>query len=186
MYTLKKTKAKICTSELIQKYTDTERFLDCCRQCPNFGQRWSCPQYDFSPEALWRQYDELLIFGTQIYFDKELAEKKYSAAEIEKLSGASLKAERRRLDAEMLAAEKEKDGSLALFAGSCIICDDCGRPSGEACRFPDKMRYSIESLGGNVAQLAEELLGVPLKWSKNGELPEYLTLVCGLLIKREC
>lgn len=91
--------------------------------------------------------------------------------------------ERSVLDELLLSAEESTKNSRALYAGSCTLCKSCTKTNGEKCRYPQKMRYSIEALGGNVALLTEELLGVPLKWSKDGKLPEYFTLVCGLLCK---
>ena len=47
------------------------------------------------------------------------------------------------------------------------------------------MRYSIEALGGNVAETAERYLHKPLLWIEDGRMPDYLTLVCGLLAREE-
>jgi hypothetical protein len=44
------------------------------------------------------------------------------------------------------------------------------------------MRYSIESLGGDVGLTAERYLGQPLLWIKDGILPDYLMLVGALLL----
>ena len=53
---------------------------------------------------------------------------------------------------------------------------------GEPCLFPDKMRYSIESLGGNVGLTIEKLMGLHLEWMEEGHLPHHFVLVCGLLL----
>ena len=45
--------------------------------------------------------------------------------------------------------------------------------------------YSIEALGGNVAETAERYLHKPLLWIEDGRMPDYLTLVCGLLTREE-
>ena len=44
------------------------------------------------------------------------------------------------------------------------------------------MRYSIESLGGNVGLTIEKLMGIQLEWMEEGKLPHHFVLVCGLLI----
>ena len=51
------------------------------------------------------------------------------------------------------------------------------------CRRPELMRYSIESLGGDVCATAQNLLATPIKWASEGRVPEYFVLVCGLLTK---
>ena len=51
------------------------------------------------------------------------------------------------------------------------------------CRYPETMRYSIESLGGNVGLTIEKLMGLKLEWMEEGRLPHHFILVCGLLQK---
>ena len=43
------------------------------------------------------------------------------------------------------------------------------------------MRYSIESLGGDVGKTTKDLLGLELKWMTEGRMPEHFILVNGLL-----
>ena len=87
------------------------------------------------------------------------------------------------LTAELFGREEEVPGSQSLSAGSCRICgfDNCARKNGEPCRFPDQLRYSIESLGGNVGLTCTKLLGVPLQWMEESKVPDYFVLVGGLL-----
>lgn len=54
------------------------------------------------------------------------------------------------------------------------------------CRYPDRIRPSLESLGFDIGKTASELLGIELKWSEPGSsgLPEYFTLVSGFFSSR--
>ena len=67
---------------------------------------------------------------------------------------------------KLFEEEEKHPGSKSLSAGSSHICgeDNCSKPLGQPCRFPDKMRYSVESLGGNVGLTASKLLGIQLQW----------------------
>ncbi len=49
---------------------------------------------------------------------------------------------------------------MSLSSGACLHCKnaECTRLSGKPCRFQDKMRYSIESLGGNVGKTVTKYL----------------------------
>ena len=90
-----------------------------------------------------------------------------------------------RMMEETLELERSTPGTLALSAGTCTLCgEDCTRPAGKPCRYPDRMRYSIEALGGDVAKTAELYLNKPLLWIRDNVLPEYLMLVGGALMKR--
>ena len=88
----------------------------------------------------------------------------------------------RELNEELLALEKSLVGMAFGFAGSCPYCGEipCARIDGEPCRHPDKVRPSLEAFGFDMSKTASELLGLKIKWSHDGRIPEYLTLVCGV------
>ena len=48
------------------------------------------------------------------------------------------------------------------------------------CRHPERVRPSLEACGFDLERTASELFGIEMRWGRNGLLPEYLTLVCGL------
>lgn len=157
----------------VKDYVNVEEFLDCFRQCENFNRKWSCPSYDFDPVDYWKKYDSLYVIGKKMILQEE-----------EKENWRDLMTQVKEEMTQILYAEEEKHpGSVSLSAGSCNLCgeDGCGRKDGKPCRFPDKMRYSIESLGGNVGLTASRLLGIELLWIEEGRVPDYFVLVGGLL-----
>ena len=79
--------------------------------------------------------------------------------------------------------EQSLPGSFSLSAGECEECEHCTRPEGKPCRKPDKLRYSIESLGGNVGKTISRLCGIEIEWIEEGKIPEHFVLVGGLLEK---
>ena len=81
----------------------------------------------------------------------------------------------------MYKLEKEYADSLALFLGHCDLCIVCGRVKGENCYYPLKMRHSIESIGGNVDKIIEDLFSFKILWPSKDKLPEYIFYVGGLL-----
>ena len=148
-------------SEMLEKYVDVEKFLGYCAACPRCGQTWSCPPYDFDPAAVWPQYAAVA--------DPEMVLRPY----------------RRAFDALLEERERETCGSLRLDAGRCLVCERCARRDEEPCRFPEKLRYSLESLGANVGALAADKLGAPLQWGTKDAPPEYFVLVGAVLTKGE-
>ena len=91
-------------------------------------------------------------------------------------------------DARLLELERKYPGSRAFYAGTCHLCPEgtCARSEGRPCRYPDRIRPSLESLGFDIGKTASELLGIELKWSEPGSsgLPEYFTLVSGFFSSR--
>ena len=88
-----------------------------------------------------------------------------------------------RLMNEIYALEDEN--SLALFLGNCNLCMKCTREFGMPCKMPFKMRYSIESLGGNVDQIIEDVFGFKILYAQNNHLPEYMIFVGGILYDKK-
>ncbi|MBQ6358699.1 MAG: DUF2284 domain-containing protein, partial [Clostridia bacterium] len=86
---------------------------------------------------------------------------------------------------ELLFLEKERPGSLALLGGKCDLCPVCARTEGKPCRTPDRMRYSIESLGGDCGGALEKYFGEILQWAQGNRLPEQIILLGGLLLPKE-
>ena len=176
MYTLEKFEKSILVAEYLRDYINVQEFLDYCRRCPNFDKVWSCPSYDFDPEEYWKAYSSLNLLAYKIIFD---------GTETEERSLEIMAEVKEKITAELFEMENTHPGSVSLSAGSCSICGkgNCTRPSGKPCRYPDKMRYSIESIGGNVGKTVHDLLGIQLEWIEEGKVPSYFVLVCGLLEK---
>lgn len=165
---------EIKVADYIEGYVCVEEFLEMCKACENFERKWSCPSYDFDPvEDYWKKFETLKIVGKKMVFEED--EKENWQTRVGEVQDD--------LTAELFAREQELPGSQSLSAGSCRICglDNCARKNGETCRFPDKLRYSIESLGGNVGLTCTKLLGVRLQWVEEGKVPDYFVLIGGLL-----
>ncbi len=165
----------LSVERFLTSYVNVETFLACCRQCPNFGRRGTCPPYSFAPEDYWRRWTTLRLSARQISFPPE--ERRGNLQ-------AGLEILRREKDAfleELLGQEAERPGSMALAAGACSRCEPCPMAEGLPCRHPETFRYSVESLGGDVAAAARDLFGLELLWAKGEDLPPYYLLMGGLL-----
>ena len=165
---------EIKVTDYIEGYVCVEEFLEKCKACENFERKWSCPSYDFDPvEDYWKKFETLKVVGKKMVFEE--GEKENWQTLVGEVQDA--------LTAELFDREAAVPGSQSLSAGSSRICevDNCARKNGEPCRFPDQLRYSIESLGGNVGLTCTKLLGVPLQWMEAGKVPDYFVLVGGLL-----
>ena len=174
-YSVEALEREVPVSTYLSECVDVERFLECCKSCSYYAGRWSCPPFSFRPLQFWRQYDRLHLFARVLH----PLSHETSAGLLE-----GLREEKSRLLRELLDMEKKKSGSQALDAGSCDLCgNDCMRPKGEQCRNPQAMRYSIESLGGDVEKTMELYFHRSIVWIGKETFPEYLTLVGGLLLK---
>lgn len=161
---------------------DVPKFLGYCAACPNYGGTWSCPPFDFDPQTVWDRYDRILLRAVKVPVPAELREKVLSPQEINDESHALLAPIKHDLLSSLLEQERATPGSLALSAGRCQECQVCTKASGQPCRQPERIRHSIESLGGDVGKTLSLYLGQELLWGREGHLPEYYILLGGLLL----
>lgn len=175
---------EIPLAEYRAQCVDVPKFLGYCAACPNYGGTWSCPPFDFDPQAIWDRYDRILLRAVKILVPEELREKVLSPQEINDESHALLAPIKHDLLSSLLEQEKATPGSLALSAGRCQECPEgrCTKHAGQPCRQPGRMRHSIESLGGDVGKTLSLYLGQELLWGREGHLPEYYILLGGLLL----
>ena len=184
MSKIERYEASIPVEDYMKGYVDVETFLGYCKQCQNYGKIWACPSYDFDVEEYWRQYKTLDLLAVKIFTEESLREKEYTGKEMQEVTQQILLPEKQKLSDELMKKEKEIPGSICLAAGSCTLCQgNCTRKENKPCRYPDKMRYSIESLGGNVGLTISKLMGIELEWITEGKMPSYFVLVSGLLKK---
>lgn len=167
-------------AQFVERYVDTDHYDAGCRGCDNYGQVWVCPPYDFSVSGYWSGFREVCLRGVQLRFSPEEQARSYDPEELaERLRQLFSRTARQMI----LRLREEYPRSDILTVGGCHLCERCTRPEGRPCRYPEGIGYTLESLGCDVSAAAEQLLGWPLLWSRKGCLPEYMALVCGVLIR---
>ena len=182
MVEIKKLTADVDVEEFIENYVDIERFMGLCEECENYGKNWNCPPFDFDVMEVWNSFNKLKIIAFKLDFSDEELNMEYSEKELEFIL-KRLERMKVKLMNEIYALENEN--SYGLFLGNCNLCMKCTREFGMPCKMPFKMRYSIESLGGNVDQLIEDIFGFKILYAKDNRLPEYLMFVGGLLFDKK-
>jgi len=167
----------ISIDEYVSHFLDVDLFVSCCRQCPNYGTVWSCPPFDFEAADYWKEYDSFEVYLARVIIDPAAREVVYGDDEINDIGRRVLQKEKNALMKKLLKKENAPD-RISLLAGNCRLCGEgnCARKTNEPCRHPEKMRYSIEALGGNVEKMIKELFGYEMLWAHNGRLPEYYLL----------
>ena len=195
MYKIERLEAEISVDKYIDEYVNVEEFLECCQACPNYEKKWSCPPYDFDVIEYWKQFKTLYVLGYKIVMDEEVCQKTYTDEEIKSITNDIFLKEKLAMSKELYIMEENFEGSVSLSAGSCHLCGDddlvgnsaCTRANctegtaREHCKHYDQMRYSIESLGGNVGKTCSKLMRDEIEWIEEGKMPGHFLLVGGLL-----
>lgn len=169
--------------QYLDEYRDESKFIGFCKQCDRYNRCWSCPPFEFNVTELIQKYNNIGFLATKIVFNVASSSLSNGGIDNKHLIQSIIAEVRGKLDIELLELEKTLENSYASYAGTCYWCpkESCTRIDNKPCRFPDKIRPSLESFGFDIGKTTTQLLGVELKWSKNGELPEYLVLVSAML-----
>lgn len=173
-YTVTRFETELTMEELLSEYFDFNKTHELCKACSGYAQTWACPPFDFEPEDFLRQFSVFHLIVDRI--DNSNAKDVDEAQEW-------LFIEKDRYDSEMLELEKNNPGSYGMAAQECVQCKKCARLSGHPCVHPDKMRYSLESIGAFPVKLVHDKFGFDILWSDGESIPEYYLLVAGLLKK---
>ncbi|PWL55778.1 MAG: hypothetical protein DBY38_00350 [Clostridium cadaveris] len=189
-YTIK----SITTNDLMQYY-NPKLINKYCESCNKYSKVWTCPPLPFIDKDFLLKYKYCHIISGKVLInsldDNEInllvnrSFKKYSDISISKDNFSNIfngiyYAFRETNDEKILKLEDTFKNTLALVSGRCLICSNCTRVNNMPCIHPNKLRYSLESLGLDVSSIMENVLGEKLQWS-NEKNPEYVTGVSALL-----
>lgn len=187
MYSVITRITKIDAGEYMERFRAVEKFIVFCRECPRYGRSWACPPYGYDMDAYLSGYAHAYIIGSKIVPSRDTAALCIDAESSRKYGTEIFNDARQKLDKLLLYIETANGPAKAFFAGSCQLCGEegCTRPHGKECRCPDKIRPSLEAVGFDVVNTAKELLGMEMKWSEEGLLPEYYILTSGVFASGE-
>lgn len=171
--------------ELKNNFWNIEKFEGFCKQCKNYGKLWSCPPYNFSIEEYVDRYKYIYIVGVKIVFDEDTLSSINTKEKISSYTNETLHFMKNKIMNEMLKLEKLYPNSTSLSAGGCNLCENCSKLKNVQCIHPDLMRYSLESLGFDVGGVSSKLLNFELKWATETRLPDYFSLIAGIMTNEE-
>lgn len=178
IYDLKLTMKETGIDKFVELYQHQEKYLAYCRECHNYGTKWSCPPLNVNTADFLRPYRYVTVAAVQMVFRKGIVES-VPPDKIKEVTIDTILPVKNVFHDAMLSAEQEIPDSITLSSGGCTLCDKCLRPEAKPCRQPARMRYSLDSFGFDLSAITEELLGIKLLWCK-GNLPDYYTLVHAL------
>lgn len=158
-------------------FVDYPKYSELCKTgCVNYGKKWSCPP--FAP--IYNDYTKKYKYLSICVLSINLAQFSYIRNDYLKIKAANI----------ILKSRIDKTLRFLLngdryyiSTGSCRLCKPCKCKVNEKCARRDIMSYSFEALGVDVGSMTLELFDHKLLWYKKDDLPEYTTVVAGLLSK---
>ena len=168
---------ELCEASPIEciKYENRSIFSKLCKDgCKNYDRKWCCPPHSPGFSTLAQPWEKLYVVFLHIPMDG-FSDVKNSYLRV-KAANSMLKSR-----ADKFVRIVSKNNGRAISTGSCRLCKPCHFQKGEPCAHPRLMAYSFEALGINVNAMVTDLFTVPLQWYKTGVMPEYTSVVCGVL-----
>lgn len=179
-YSVTSKQVTVPANDFISRYRDVERMAAMCGQCPSHGNSWGCPPYAFDPATVSNGFKTVTLMGTTIEFDEATRAECTTAEMSRAVAIQAMQEVWKTLLPELYEKERQVKGSRC-FTFRCTLCPEgCTRPEGKPCRYPDRLRYSLEAVGFDVTAAAHDLLGIDLEWSSDGTLPKHITIVTAL------
>lgn len=187
MYTTQHFVAQIKLDDYIREYRDSPRFIVYCKACDRYNSCWACPPFDFDADDYIAPYEMAYIIGSKITLNNDIIADNQGWEKCTPMSYEIIEEVRRELDEKLIKIENEYPASRAFFAGTCHLCPkgECTKTYGKPCVLPERVRPSLEAFGFDIGKTSSELLHIEMKWSLNGIMPEYFTLVSGLFAKNK-
>lgn len=171
--------AYLTIEDFKEGYLDVERILGYCKACPRFSKSWSCPSFDFDVVEFWNAFKGIYIVARKVYIDEDVRNRK----DLDLLSLSDEIYTKIKNDLTLDLLKFKKEGYTVLSGGHCNFCDRCKRLDNLPCNKKELLTYSIESLGGDVTRIINELLYEKVQWASEGRLPAYY-ITCGGLLTR--
>ena len=165
-----------------QIYQDRERFMAYCRECPRYDALWSCPPLSLDVDRFLDSYEWGHLLCVKIDLDDETIREADTTEKIKAAGWDIVSTVKLDVEGRLRRLETKVPGSLSLSSGGCNLCASCTRKSGNPCRQPDKMRYSLDAFGFDLTAITKDLFHIEILWCK-ARLPEYFTLIHALLTK---
>lgn len=168
--------------KMLEEYHQLRKTRRYCSACPNYKKYWSCPEYAFDEALFLKEFKYMYLIAREYEIPREDKQKVIGIQAVAEYCKQAMQALKVESWKDLLEMEAEFPGTLALMPGNCHVCDlsgeGCARPSGQKCRHPEFMRFSLESLGFDVDAICKYEIGVLLLWPKEGHLPDKL---CGVM-----
>jgi predicted metal-binding protein len=155
----------------VQKFCVSETF-----QCPNYNHSWACPPAAPYLEEEVSKFTKFFLVYTKfnmIEYIRRQKRKYPNRSEKRIRNNLYYKTDiREDLEKEVKLFFEDFDGqykeNLILWGGHCLVCEkqgykNCSYDEGKPCRYPEKIRYSMEAVGIHVTNMVKAL-DLDIEW----------------------
>ncbi|MEG2788620.1 MAG: DUF2284 domain-containing protein [Romboutsia sp.] len=150
-------KANICKNTVLSKYMDFEYFTGLCKSgCPHYNLSYTCPPNSptFIDYTKNHQFSLVIAMYMKIEGNDTIND---------------IHTYLRRVLSDLLIPLEVAVNGLLTDGGRCRYCEKCTYIDNLPCRFPDKIRFSMEAMGLDLDKVCKNILDHCIMWSKDSE-----------------
>lgn len=148
-------KANVCDNDILKDYMDFEYFTGLCRDgCPHYNLSYTCPPNSPKFTEYTKDYKSSLVIAMYMNVPKGK-----TINEVHPYL-------RRILSGLLVPLEKVLNG-LLTDGGRCIYCEKCTYIDNLPCRFPEKLRFSMEAMGLDLDKVCKNVLNHSIIWNED-------------------
>ncbi len=165
------------TIESILLYLNPEEFNTYCQTgCENYSTKWTCPPHcpSFMEYAAGYTHIQLILYKTDC--------DQFAFIEAKERANTSYSFTKNLLQKNLRDSESKAERFIG--PNSCEICPTCEAVTSNPCHLPHLIRYNLVAFGFNVTKIMEDLFNHQLEWAKAGQIPNHISSVGAVLIKR--
>lgn len=152
-----KLKANICKNKTLENYMDFNYFTGLCKDgCPHYNLSYTCPPNSPKFTDYTKNHEYSLVLA--MYMDVD-----------DNNSIETVHPYLRKVLSDLLIPLEEIFNGLLSDGGRCRYCERCTYIDNIPCRYPDKMRFSMEAMGIDLDKVCKDVLNHSILWSKTGE-----------------
>lgn len=148
-------KAEVCDNTILKNYMNFDYFTNLCKTgCNYYNKSYTCPPN--SPT--FTDYTKNYNFSLIILMYTEINEEN-SIKDIHK--------DLRCILSEILIPLEKNLNGLLTDGGRCLYCNECSYIYNLPCKYPDKIRFSMEAMGIDLDKMSKEILNHTISWNKD-------------------
>lgn len=150
-------KANICKNTILANYMDFEYFTGLCEDgCPHYNLSYTCPPNSPRFTEYTKNYEYSLVIAMYMKIE-------------ENNTINDIHPYLRRILSDLLIPLEVKMDGLLTDGGRCRYCEKCTYVDNLPCRFPDKIRFSMEAMGIDLDKVCKYILNHSIMWNEDNE-----------------
>ena len=157
-------KANICKNEVLSKYMDFNYFTELCKSgCPHYNLNYTCPPNSPKFDDYTKNFKYSLVIALYINLDEDK-------------TIDTLHSYLRKVLSDILIPLEKKFNGLLTDGGRCKYCKKCTYINNLPCRYPEKIRFSMEAMGIDLNKVCKDILDHSIVWDEGSE-NKYCTVI---------